>query len=220
MDVVIPYKKAHDDFELRYAIRSLVNVTHDRVIVAGDKPDIPGVVHVPVARNANRYASSTANILAACAAGVSSRFIVMHDDIFVLRPWKFRHEDRGTIDEYLRSSSAAGQYRAQTRATRDILIAKGVERPLFFGLHTPTVYERDKLVALIEEYAGHAYLLRTLYHNLHPQPSVRRDDVKLHRWSKPPRSQDVVSISDSVALDRAFCRWIDERFPEPSPYER
>ena len=219
MDVVIPYKRTTGDFELRYAIRSLRHVAHDRVIVAGDKPNIPGVVHIPVGPSGNRYASSTANIVAACKAGVSRRFIVMHDDIFILRPWEFRHENRGTIAEYLRSSAASGTYRGQVRATRDLLREMGVQDPLFFGLHTPTVYDRDKLVSVIERNCGRAYLLRTLYHNLYPQPSFRRDDVKIKRWQKPTRGQDVLSISDGVAADPAFRRWIDERFPDPSPYE-
>lgn len=219
MDVIYPYKATPGDFDLRYSLRSLVHVPHDRVIVAGDKPGLDGVLHVPVGRDGNRYASSTANIVAA-AEQASDRFIVMHDDIFLLRPWRFSHEDRGTIDEYLASGGAEGTYRGHAIATRDLLRSLGFDDPLWFGLHTPTVYERDKLLDLVKEFRGKAYLLRTMYHNLHPQPSIRRDDVKVRKWTKDAGRQDVLSISDVVSHDRGFRRFIQERFPEPSPYER
>lgn len=219
MDIIIPYKATHDGFELHHAVRSLAHVPHDRLIVAGDDPGLPGAEHVPVEPMLDRYASSTANILAACKASAADRVVVTHDDIFVLRPWTFRHEHRGTIDEYLRSNTRSGSYRGWTRATRDMLRARGVGNPLCFSLHTPTVYDREALIALIEEHAGQHYLLRTLYHNLHPQPAVKRDDVKVYRWVEPAEGQDVLSIGDAVPRSGAFRRWIAARFPEPSPYE-
>lgn len=220
MDIIIPYKATHDGFELRYAVRSIAHVPHDRLIVAGDDPGLPGAEHVPVEPMLDRYASSTANILAACRASTAAKVIVTHDDIFVLRPWTFRHEHRGTINEYLRGNRQSGSYRGWTRATRDMLQAQGVDDPLCYSLHTPTVYDRENLIALIEEYAGQHYLLRTLYHNLYPQPAVRRDDVKVRRWVSPPADLDVVSISDAIAAKPAFRRWIHSRFPKPSSYER
>lgn len=222
MDIVYPYISAPDDFELRYSLRSLVNVPHDRVFVAGDRPIIigPAVQHVPVARIDDRYQSSTANIVAAIRAGdIRGEFVVMHDDIFVLRPWTFRHEHRCTIDEYLKGGQAAGQYRTYIESTRDLLIAKGISDPLWFGLHTPTVYNAQRLVDMVEGFAGHRYLLRTLYHNLFPAPSERRQDVKARLWGEPGPGADVLSISDDLARGAGFRRWIAARFPDTCRYE-
>lgn len=220
MDVVYPYKAAPDDFELRYSLRSLENVPHDRVIVAGDRPLILGkkAVHLPVTPVDDRYQSSTANIMAAIEAGISDEFIVMHDDIFVLEPWTFRHEHRGTIDEYLGSGQATGQYRAYTESTRDLLVAKSIADPLWYGLHTPTVYNARLLAGMIEGFAGTRYLLRTLYHNLFPTPAENREDVKVRHWTGEPEG-DVLSISDECTAAPAFRRWIDDRFPARSEYE-
>lgn len=218
MDVVYPYKTRPYDFELRYSLRSLVNVPHDKVIVAGDKPNLR-VTHVPVRRNVDRYRSSTANILAAAERSVETdHFIVMNDDIFVLEPWTFRHENRGTIEEYLATGHAQGLYRILVKKTRAIIAAQGVSDPLWFGLHTPTVYDRRKLIDLIKDFRGERYLLRTLYHNLFPQPSARREDVKHKTWTGSA-SGDVLSISDQCALKPSFRRWVSARFPNPSRYE-
>src|SRR5690606_27525882 len=168
MDVVYPYKRTPGDVELRYSLRSLSNMPHGRVIVAGDRPKIISdrVIHVPVRRISDRYRSSTANILAAAETAVETdQFIVMHDDIFVLEPWTFRHENRGTIEEYLANGNPSGLYRSHVEWTRDLLKAHGVSDPLWFGLHTPTVYDREKLIDLITDFRGERYLLRTLYHN-------------------------------------------------------
>src|SRR5690606_41830173 len=121
MDVVYPYKARPFDLEIRYSLRSLVNVPHNRVIVAGDRPKIISdrVIHVPVPRIANRYKSSTANILAAAERAVETeRFIVFNDDMFVLRPWAFRHENRGTIEDYLAAGRPQGRYRSYVEWTR------------------------------------------------------------------------------------------------------
>ncbi|KQX35328.1 hypothetical protein ASD04_14910 [Devosia sp. Root436] len=222
MDIVYPYKSAPDDLELRYSLRSLANVPHDRVFVAGDKPLIigPAVQHVPEARIDDRYQSSTANIVAAIWAGdIKGQFVVMHDDIFVLRPWVFRHEHRGTIAEYLRSGEASGEYRSYIESTRDILVSKGIADPLWFGLHTPTVYDAQRLLEMVEGFEGHRYLLRTLYHNLHPAPAARRGDVKARLWGEPSATADILSISDDVARSHSFRRWIAARFPDRCRYE-
>jgi hypothetical protein len=225
-DVVFPYKRSPGDFELRYSLRSLVNVPHSRVIVAGDIPlsmsdDLTKVKNPR--SGADRYMSSTANIFAAMArADVSDEFLVMNDDIFVLQPWTFRHENRGTIRETLADPSVKGAYRERINATAGLLRAQGINNPLFFGLHTPTRYSREKLVELMREFPmpKHKYLLRTLYHNLFPQPSIRRDDVKLKSWSEGVEyTGDILSISDNVALLPAFRSWIGQRFPVASAYE-
>lgn len=221
MDVVYPYKATLKDFELRYSLRSLRYMDHDRVIIAGDVPrGLKKVTLIAVDRIGSRYASSTANIKAAVDFGeLSDRFVVMHDDIFLLNPWSFRHEHRCTIEEYLSCGGSYGAYRQQTELTRDILKAHGVDDPLCFSLHTPTVYERDKMADLMREFAGRTYLLRTLYHNLFPAPSVQRDDVKIKVWKAPGSGQDVISISDGIASRQFFRNWINDRFPLKSRYE-
>lgn len=221
MDVVYPYRYAPRDLELKYSLRSLVNLPHEQVIISGDRPRIVSgnVKHVATLRRANRYASSTLNILAAAERKVrTERFVVMNDDMFILKPWTFTHENRGTVAEYLETGRAKGDYLAHILATVDILKAHGVDEPLWFGLHTPTVYERAKLIELVREFTGKRYLLRTLYHNLFPQPSARRDDVKLRQWAEPG-DVDIVSTSDECGRDPAFIAWVNARFPEPSPYE-
>ncbi len=223
MDVIYPYLRAPEDFELRYSLRSLANMTHDRVIVAGDRPAITSdrACHIPVPRMNDRYRSSTTNILSAVVrADVTDKFVVMHDDIFLLKPWADRHQHRATIAEYLGSGAAMGTYRQVLRTTYEILRSHGISDPLFFGMHTPCVYEASKFIDLVNEFRDRRYLTRTLYFNLFPQPSMPSQDVKLKRWRDDAPIGSVLSISDDVARSKRFRSWIDARFSVPSEYER
>lgn len=225
MDVIYPYKRSPEDFELRYSLRSLVNVPHSRVIIAGDAPLIASDDLI-VVRNPrvgiDRYISSTSNIFAAMSrADVSDDFVVMNDDLFVLKPWTFRHEHRSSIEEALANPECAGDYRSRVASTRALLRSVGINDPLFFGLHTPTVYNRNKLFEMMSEFPmpKYKYLLRTLYHNLYRTPSIQRADVKVKDWKEDSDANDLLSISDNVARMPAFRSWINERFPVASKYE-
>jgi hypothetical protein len=223
MDVVYPYKRTADEFELRYSLRSLVNLPHARTVIGGDKPRIVSdqVYWAGAIPHHDRFASSTINIVAAVEqCGIDGEFIVMNDDMFILEPWSVRHEHRGTIDEYLASETAKGGYRRRAEHTRDILRAHGVAEPLFFGLHTPTVYDASKILDLVSQFKGERYLLRTLYHNLFPAPATYREDVKVRQWGTRDLPADVMSVSDMCAFDPRFRAWIHARFPEPSSYEK
>jgi hypothetical protein len=225
MNVIYPYKRSPGDFELRYSLRSLINVPHDRVVIAGEVPFMTlseSVVTVRNPRVGDRYMSSTANIFAALdKAEITGDFIVMNDDIFVLQPWTFRHEDCGPIAECLTKEDYKGDYRARMSDTARILRTQGIREPLFYGLHTPTIYNREKLTDLMRQFPmpRYRYLLRTLYNNLFPRPSIRADDVKVKSWTDDSKAGDILSISDNVAALPSFKAWIDRRFPVPSVYE-
>lgn len=221
LDVVYPYRASPEDHELRYSLRSLANIQHRKVVISGDRPGFAGahLTCIETPRHEDRYRDSTTNILAAIEQGdLTDEFVVMHDDIFVLEAWTFRHEHRCTIREYLASGAAAGDYRDRIRSTLNVLLDCGVTEPLWFGLHTPTIYNRDRLHALILEYGAEPVLLRTLYHNLHPQISERAHDAKLRHWpSDVPTG--LLSISDEVAQDPSFRAWLNSSFRERSRYE-
>lgn len=224
MDVVYPFRRPTYEFALRYSLRSVAAyVPHDRVVVAGDRPrhTSSAATWVRVERQADRFRSSTANIAAAIdRAGIEGEFIVMNDDMFVLRPWRFRREHRCTIEEYLASGVPRGSYLQAVKRTRAVLAAHGVAEPLFFGLHTPTVYDAQMLREMIREFEGESLLLRTVYGNLVPGPSAQRADVKAHAWDGAPPADDVFSTSDKCERQRGFRAWIRARFPHRSVYEK
>lgn len=219
MQVVFPYKRTAGDLELRYALRSLVNVPHDGVVIAGDITTITNdtVQTVKVPRvGCDRYMLSTANLIAAMDY-VDGDFIVMHDDIFVLKPWTWKHEHKSRLAD---PGEAQGDYLNRIRSTASMLRSIGVADPLFYGLHKPNVMNKRKLLDLLAEYPmpKYRYLLRTMYWNIYREPSTQCEDVKVKQWPADV-PDDILSISDNVARLATFQEWINRRFPVASRYE-
>lgn len=213
MDVLYPYKAIPDDRDLRWSLRSLVHMPHDRVIVAGDKPNVPGVVHVPVKPMDDPYMSSAANLRAGLDAVKGRKVIVMHDDIILLAPWRWQLQHRRTIREYLTYGRAKGSYRQMIWRTWDWLKERGCDEPLFYSLHTPAVYSVAKLRAVLDEVAGQSLAARTVYFNLHPEPAERAADVKRIMWRDDIPSMSMISLSDNLARRWKFQRWVEGVLP-------
>jgi hypothetical protein len=220
--VIYPYKREGYEFELRFSLRSLANMAHGRVIVAGDASRITSnlVEYVPNPQHRNRYLASTGNIVAAIERlGISGDFILMNDDFFMMRRYQPKLYHRGRLSAYLQTPGPRGSYRAAIERTLDVCKAHGVDDPLFYGLHAPVVMDAQKLCDLVREFRGRNYLLKSLYFNLHKQPSTLRKDAKLSRWAWPVPNAPVLSTSDRVAKMPEFRRWLASQFPAPSPYE-
>lgn len=85
-DIVYPVRPGTINEELRYSLRSLANVPHGRVWIAGHRPPwARGVGHIPVPPQATKYLGSTANLRAAVEhPEVAEEFLYFNDDFFVM----------------------------------------------------------------------------------------------------------------------------------------
>lgn len=69
MDLLYLVKKTITNEELRYSLRSLSNIKHDKVIIFGDLPDwvnTETVYYIPTEKLPNCYETTTNNIKLAC----------------------------------------------------------------------------------------------------------------------------------------------------------
>ena len=67
MDIVYPIKSTNENIELRYSLRSLQNIQHDRVFIIGDLPNfVQNVIHIPIQSVNSRYASTTNSLKTIC----------------------------------------------------------------------------------------------------------------------------------------------------------
>ena len=222
MDVIYPYRRALDEFELRFSLRSLNNLPHSRVIVAGERSRILTrfARQVIVRRIRNPYQCSTNNVVQAIQhEGVTGDFVLMNDDFFVMQPWKSKLHYRCTMQEYLDSGLPKRAYREAIERTMELLAAHGVADPKFYGVHGPVIMDAGKLLDVVRDFEGETYLLKSLYFNLHPQRASKRKDVKLHAWEGVEPTGDIVSTSDKCGRDPLFRQWLANKFPEPSRYE-
>lgn len=226
MDVVYKIKASDRNEELRYSLRSLANLPHDRVWLAGHTPPwVTGVGEIPVGkRQRGKYASSTQNVLAACRhPEVSERFWLFDDDFFVMRPVESVPTlHRGTMSEALADRRIGGPYRKGMQATTELLHRLGYPDPLCYELHIPLLVDKDGMADAIERGRGVTGLQqRSVYGNLCRIGGERADDVKVStstgRWDG---TQPFLSTSDRSFALMPIGREIRRHFTQPCRYEK
>jgi hypothetical protein len=223
-DVVYLVRRGDRNEELRYSLRSLVNVPHDRVWFVGHLPRwVQGVKHLDGNPSAQRAVNVFRGVLKACECDeMSDDIIIMNDDFMVLQPWRPEAVYRCSLDEHV---SILGHRRdawaKSVRLTRDWLTQTGVTEPRSYELHRPVLVNRQAMGDLLRDVGGFGHPTppqwRSLYGNHHTPNPVQMCDGKVYRWRPEHGDRDVLSTDDSSWV--RIQPHIAERFPHPSPYE-
>jgi hypothetical protein len=177
LDVVYVVKPSETNEELRYSLRSLENLPHGQVFVAGYMPSwLKNCLHIPNSQNGQKYENTGSNITAACRDDrVSDDFILMNDDFFVLNQLDgappFLH--MGGIDkniEHFRRRRLDGPYWQRMKATKEMLNKIGISDVICYETHVPYVMNKQKSLDLVEIRRAHlpefsSYQRKTFYCN-------------------------------------------------------
>lgn len=223
MDVVYILGNAikYQNVELRYSLRSLVNLPHQRVFFVGGKPDwIRGIHHIPTEQRGTKWENARKNIRAiADSPDISDKFILMNDDFFILRPVeKPALYNRGPLETKLNEKRPLNTYWQRGENTLKALKEYGVAIPLCFETHTPVVMEKRRLrIYFAQDLIKDDQFLRSMYFNLTEEKSLFRIDCKYGDLINPPK--DYFSTTDVLGRSPQFSAWIHRRFPEVCYYE-
>jgi len=221
MDVVYPVasrpRSGSATDELRFSLRSLAHIPHDRVFIAGWKPEwVKNVTHVGTVQSKGRWENAFRNMKAVLDQ-VSEEFVLMNDDFFIMEPFdRIPVLHRGPMGTVGQNSS----YQKARANVYRIAQTAGVEEPLSYELHVPFVYDRD----LLKETLGHlngeniAGFQRSLYGNWNRIGGEYMADCKVTS-NRPVPDVPFLSTSDASFRGGKIGKLIRERFPEPSPYE-
>lgn len=223
MDVVYVCRPGPNE-ELRYSLRSLVNLAHDRVWIVGGWPSwVSDVECVPVERVGTKYDTTTANLRAALDAGVSERFVLLHDDMFVMQPTeRVPTLHLGTITDVAKSHGTMG-YARMMIDLRDWLIENlATSEPLCYEHHAPMIFETHKLRQVLEldapEPAATVHK-RSLYGNWCHVGGVKVDDCKIGRPRQQTGGEPFLSTTDRTFRYGLVGERIRAAFSSPGPYE-
>ena len=223
LDIVYPLKIRGDCTELRFSLRSLVNLPHRRVFIAGDCPHwVQNVTHVPVPQTASKYENSLANILAACRhPELTDDFVLMNDDFYVMSPkGGLPAFHQGDLQAYIEKCPHRDRYLDLIVQTKQLLDEQGITDAKFYGIHIPTVLNKHKVLELAERFAGRPIMLRTLYHNIYQSGGIEWRDVKKYSAYDSIVEPDFLSSSDLYAQLPMFRNHMHKRFPEACYYEK
>lgn len=223
MDVVYICRQGPNE-ELRYSLRSLVNIEHDRVWVFGGAPAWFTGKHVPVPQAGVKQENAKMNLLAACIhSRVSDPFLLMNDDFYIIAPAEPALYDRGpaarVIAEYERMYPG-GSYLEYLKMTDDLLRADGHTERLSYELHVPMPVDkalmRDVVMRVLAD-GRMALNHRSMYGALAGLPSTTMRDPKVYGPGDLPPEGAYLSSSD--ATFPLVLPLLEDLFPDPSQYE-
>jgi hypothetical protein len=233
MDIVYLLKESKENEELRYSLRSLKNMPHDKVFFVGGMPDfvnLDKVFHIPTLQDANRYKNTATGMLTACMCSkISDDFILMNDDFFIMTPIKDVKKEfnlhRGLLDDmilyYSNEFPFKDEYLSGLRETRELLRRLKIHGPLSYELHIPMVINKRDMVEtfLIPGFMDmKAPMFRSLYGNLHLKDSQYTHDVKMDALHlELPDNPTFLSTSDSYF--KTIKVFMNAIFPDKSEYE-
>lgn len=227
MDVVYPNRDG-ENLELRYSLRSLVNVEHDRVWVFGGAPawlNLETVTHQKRMQGGSPYASTRGHIAAACnTPEVSDPFMLWNDDFYAMHylaemPVYHRGSLEALLDEHAKSKTPWAKGLRETA----VLLGDAMETTVrSYDLHVPLVIRKTEMLEALR-WAKKARIdaihLRTLYGVVADLDGVELQDPKMMRRTDPfPRGPWLSSSNDTFrSAVEPVLRYL---FPDKSPYEK
>lgn len=213
MDILYPYKHSEKgNSSLRYSLRSLVNLPHDRVVIIGDKPK--WAVNIKHIKCDDPYDSATKNvwrkIYIACEM-LSENFILMDDDHII---WNYVSEI-----PYYHGKPFNKMKMNNDKRGRDFYYALHNSKNMlrnpknFNRVHTPIVYNRERFKDVAKKFEWNT-LHKTIYCNYYQVESTYRRDAKARtlKGFLDRVGDDFISLSPQIELHPKVIKILEENF--------
>jgi hypothetical protein len=219
--------------EIRYSLRSIEKFfDFEKVFVVGEYPQwMKGAIHIPAKDETQiKQENALRKLLVACNdTRISEKFVLMNDDFFFLEKREnIPYYSRGSIDEVIKKHPiGSGCYFQSLVDTRNALKNTGKRKIIDYGVHSPFVCEKKKLVTAMEfaQKKG-AHSLRTVYGNLFfiqaEKINTASRDFKVRGEQfdeKLVKDWSFLSSDDSLVLSKDFRTFLQKKFPKVSQFE-
>lgn len=199
-DVVYLCREGENE-ELRYSLRSLVNLEHRGVHVVGGVPRWYSGPRIAVRPAGDKHVATDRALRAAVESdAVSDPFVLFNDDFYVMHPGgpvEPRH--RGPIrDLVVRLEGELGQRSRWTAGMlRTAMLLEDLNlSTLSYELHLPILVHKEPMLRTLELTAMYGGQKRSVYGNLAGLGGALSDDVKVYRAGMPLPVGRWLSTSD------------------------
>lgn len=226
-DIVYPVRRGDWNLELRYSLRSLVNLPHARVILVGYVPSWANP-DIGLIRDQGKEApwhASAMHLLHAMdqIRDLSDPFYLFNDDFYVMQPMdQIPILNRGPYRELIQWYGKAmhrGIYFRGMEKTLELLDGMGYQDPLAFNLHAPMPIAHCQYRDAYSKAKGIiAPDTRTVYGNLLGEVGVHTEDFKVYPRTKDFTSWPFLSSNDDVSHTQ-IGKLLASTFPGQSAYE-
>lgn len=239
--VVIPYcKEFAQGRELLFALRSWYEKTcfPANLVIIGDREDWFGeeiffIEHQRISDNPQIDTMEKLK-LAIESPEVSERFIWTNDDIYLVNRVSLAHIEIPKVLGDLNPKKFKGVYAENMSRTIMLLDKFGLPK-LNYGTHTPVIFEKFKLMEMLERFpeAESGVLFSSLYFNSQAFPTYpvvldwETDQFLLPVISQKPNEERAIELlqrkvflNNTVSGHSAWLeKFLEQMFPEPSIFE-
>lgn len=227
MDIVYILRNGIDGDELRYSLRTLKNIPHDKVWFFGGEPQglKPDRQVTLVQKGVSAWQKVTWTIEQVCKTDeVSDDFILFNDDFFVMKPVdELPAYFDGTL--YKRSQQIRkkrkGQhsmYEQQLMFVRETLLNEH-KKTYNYAVHVPMVINKAKALEVLDTYKR-LYMFRSLYGNHWNIGGEQLKDCKIVNIETEPNAEAVfLSTGDKSFAEGKVGEYIRSQFTEACEYE-
>jgi hypothetical protein len=239
--VVIPYcKEFAQGRELLFALRSWYEKTcfPANLVIIGDREDWFGeeIFVIEHQRTSDNSQIDTMEKLklAIESPEVTERFIWTNDDIYLVNRVSLAHIEIPKVLGDLNPKKFKGVYAENMSRTIMLLDKFGLPK-LNYGTHTPVLFEKFKLVEMLERFpeAESGVLFSSLYFNSQAFPAYpivldwETDQFLLPVISQKPNEERAIELlqrkvflNNTVSGHSAWLeKFLEQMFPEPSIFE-
>lgn len=166
--------------ELELSVQSLKNIKEwdGRIIVIGDPPNVVcDYIYYPVRYQKGNTRFKDEFLAYLTAAELVDGFIAMADDIYILKPYSVKNNNRGTLEDHIKVRNKSDIYSRHLFNTKALLDLNG-QPSLSYEIHAPFVVESDKLWKIEPHMKSSNGFWRSIYGNWFNQDSEYAPDTK------------------------------------------
>lgn len=225
LSIVRRVRPGNENPELRYSNRSLVNLPHRDMWIIGYQPTwVAGVNHIEGDAYATKWENIWDNVRLACQnPDISDPFILMDDDMFIMRPARtIPYLHRGPLADALNPDDASA-WKQSLGHTFDWCEANGIGNPLNYELHIPYVVHKAQALEALDKARNWSWPLppqaRSVDGNYWQRGGIQVADVKIGRRLRGKIDTTGKYLSTEDQTFRNIYPALSRTFPTPSPYE-
>lgn len=231
LDIVYCLKEGSDGKELKYSMRSLQNIPHNKVWLYGGCPDWVDrekVNWVPIPQDKGNKWLNTEELLKNIVENdnITEDFIWFNDDFYVLKPinvLEYRYDRLlgSRINDFMKISwfTINNGYCTRLKIAARSLRWKGYDTKNF-ELHIPIIFNRRKFLQILDTFPNIG-AKRSLYGNCFIDDAIESEDVKIYNLDETPNDDwDFLSTSDKSFREGEVGKWIKKKFNRKCEYEK
>lgn len=227
MDIVYILRNGIDGDEIRYSLRSLKNIPHDKVWFFGGQPEgLKPDRAVPLQQKGVSVWQRVCWTLGQVCKNeeVSDDFILFNDDFFVMKPVEeLPPYFDGTLHKRIQQirkkrDGLDSIYSQNLMRLRELLLSER-KKTYNYAVHVPMVINKEKALEVLGKYER-TYMFRSLYGNYWDIGGEQLTDCKIIKKDiEPDKDAPFLSTSEGSFANGKIGEYIRSVFTEKCEYE-